>query len=187
MEPTDAPTREELILGNLGLVGHLAKPFRFRGVPFPDLIQAGCLGLCEAADRFDRDRGVKFGTYARHWISMEIREELRRSRMIRVPRKARPDPDRPFIRPASLEFDPPARGPAPPDEIEDAEARAEHARALARITHHALARITPRDRGILERYFGLGEGDGREVRSYPGRAVAELRREIGRSTWRRRA
>ena len=35
---------------------------------FDDLIQAGNFGLMRAIEKFDRDKGAKFSTYAVPWI-----------------------------------------------------------------------------------------------------------------------
>lgn len=61
-------SRERLILENLGLSGYFARQFNDTPIDFDDLVQAGHMGLCEAADRFDPDRGIKFSTFASDWI-----------------------------------------------------------------------------------------------------------------------
>ena len=40
-----------------------------------DLVQAGMLGLCEAANRFDETKSA-FGTFAGNWIRGEIKKEF---------------------------------------------------------------------------------------------------------------
>lgn len=52
-----------------------------------DLISTGFIGLMDAADRFDADRGVKFETYAGYRIRGAMLDELRREDW--VPRSAR--------------------------------------------------------------------------------------------------
>lgn len=39
---------------------------------YDDILQAGYLGLCKAANAFDETRGIKFSTYACRYISGEI-------------------------------------------------------------------------------------------------------------------
>src|SRR6266568_1339268 len=56
--------REELITMHLPLVRFLARRYANRGEPMDDLIQAGCIGLVKAVDRFDPERGLEFSTYA---------------------------------------------------------------------------------------------------------------------------
>jgi RNA polymerase primary sigma factor len=57
-----------LLEANLGLVASLAERFTGRGVPFPDLIQAGSVGLTRAIERYDHTKGYRLSTYATWWI-----------------------------------------------------------------------------------------------------------------------
>jgi RNA polymerase sigma-B factor len=65
----------------------VARRFAGRGEELEDLVQVGAVGLVKAADRFDPDRGVRFGTFAKAVIEGEIRRHLRdRTGTLRVPR-----------------------------------------------------------------------------------------------------
>lgn len=76
---------EDLVLGNLRLVVHLAKKYQGMGLSLEDLIHEGTIGLCQARDKYDPTKG-KFSTYAAQWIKATIRQALNnKSRMIRVP------------------------------------------------------------------------------------------------------
>lgn len=68
---------EKLILSNMNFVKALAWKFKakFPSVDIDDLMQAGNVGLIEAARRFDQERGVKFTTYAYPWIKKYIIQE----------------------------------------------------------------------------------------------------------------
>jgi RNA polymerase primary sigma factor len=78
--------RERLIMANTRLVISIAKRYRGQGVPFQDLIQEGNLGLMKAVDKFDPDRGYKFGTYATWWIRQAVTRALaNQGRTIRLP------------------------------------------------------------------------------------------------------
>jgi RNA polymerase sigma factor (sigma-70 family) len=81
-------TRAAMIESNLGLVHALAKPYRGRGVADDDLVQEGTVGLIQAVDRFNPDRGVKFSTYAAWWIRRALIDALGQARVIRMPAKA---------------------------------------------------------------------------------------------------
>src|SRR5438045_1549313 len=74
--------REELILGNLSLVRHILGRMTAKLPPRIDLDNleaAGMLGLVEAANRFEPDRGVSFKTFAYTRIRGAIYDELRRN------------------------------------------------------------------------------------------------------------
>jgi RNA polymerase sigma factor (sigma-70 family) len=76
---------EDLVLGNLRLVVHLAKKYQGMGILLEDLIHEGTIGLCQARDKYDPEKG-KFSTYAAQWIKATIRQALNnKSRIIRVP------------------------------------------------------------------------------------------------------
>jgi RNA polymerase primary sigma factor len=77
--------RQRLIKSNVRLVVSIAKKYRGLGMPFPDLIQAGNVGLLKAVDKFDYTRGVKFGTYATWWIRQSVVRSLNeQGRIIRL-------------------------------------------------------------------------------------------------------
>ncbi len=85
---TAAWARDELVHLHLPLVEHCARRFRNRGEPFEDLVQVGTIGLIKAVDRFDRDRGVEFSTYATPTIIGEVKRHFRdKGWAIRVPRR----------------------------------------------------------------------------------------------------
>jgi RNA polymerase primary sigma factor len=78
--------REHLLLANIRLVIMVAKKYIGRGVPFPDLIQAGNIGLIRAAEKFDYRRGFKFSTYATWWIRQAVTRAIAdHGRTIRLP------------------------------------------------------------------------------------------------------
>lgn len=76
----------ELVEGNLAFVIKIANEYRWRGVPFEDLVNAGNLGLIGAARRFDVGRNVRFTTYASFWIRKSILKEVaEQSRIVSLP------------------------------------------------------------------------------------------------------
>lgn len=80
------PQRDCLVGDNLGFAIKVACEHRNLGLPLGDLINEGCLGLIEAARRYDPTRGVKFVTYAAAWVRKSIlRALLRHTRTIRIP------------------------------------------------------------------------------------------------------
>jgi RNA polymerase primary sigma factor len=78
--------REALVLHNLPLVLSIAGRFRHSDLSYDDLIQEGILGLIKAADRYDPDRGTRFGTLAVWWIRQSIGRAIANTgRTIRLP------------------------------------------------------------------------------------------------------
>jgi RNA polymerase primary sigma factor len=75
-----------MIQANLRLVISVAKGFIGWGVPLPDLIQEGNIGLMQAVQKFDHRRGYKFSTYATPWIWQAVNRAVDdQSRIVRLP------------------------------------------------------------------------------------------------------
>ena len=65
----------------------LARRYANRGERLEDLVQVGSIGLLEAIDRFDPNRGSDLASYAVPTITGVIRRHLRdRSTVVRMPR-----------------------------------------------------------------------------------------------------
>lgn len=81
--------RDEQIKENMGLVYACAARLRDKGVEYDELVQAGCVGLILACNRFDPGRGFRFSTYAVPLILGEMRRLFREGGSVRVSRRMR--------------------------------------------------------------------------------------------------
>ena len=78
--------REKLVSANLRFVVSVAKKYQGLGLPLEDLISEGNVGLLNAVDRFDVEKGYHFISYAVWWIRQGIMSALyEKARMIRLP------------------------------------------------------------------------------------------------------
>lgn len=80
--------REQLVCGYLSVAEHIARRFAQRGMPLEDLRQVARLGLVNAVDRFDPERGKDFLSFAVPTITGEVRRHFRdHGWVVRVPRR----------------------------------------------------------------------------------------------------
>jgi RNA polymerase sigma-B factor len=83
----DPATREELVRRNMAFAKRLALRYRGASESFDDLLQVANLGLLNAVDRFDPDRGIPFTAFASPTILGELKRHFRdRVWTVRVPR-----------------------------------------------------------------------------------------------------
>ncbi len=72
----DKVAAERLVASHLRLVVSVAYDFKNYGIPVGDLIASGNMGLMQALQKFDPERGFRFSTYAMFWIRAEIYETI---------------------------------------------------------------------------------------------------------------
>ncbi len=83
----DPAIREELVRRNMPFAKRLALRYRGASEPFDDLLQVATLGLLNAIDRFDPERGIPFTAFASPTILGELKRHFRdRVWTVRVPR-----------------------------------------------------------------------------------------------------
>jgi RNA polymerase primary sigma factor len=82
----DEEARSHLIRANLRLVVKIARDYSGYGVSLSDLISEGNIGLMQAVERFDPEKGGKFSTYGAWWIKQSVKRALaNQSKTIRLP------------------------------------------------------------------------------------------------------
>ena len=84
-EEADLEAVRELVISHLRHVVKVARGFMGYGLPLPDLIQEGSIGLMKAVKRFDPNRDIRLVSFAVHWIRAEIYDYvLRNWRVVKV-------------------------------------------------------------------------------------------------------
>ena len=84
---SSAREREEMIMRNLPLARSLARRYARKGESLEDITQVATVGLINAVDRYDGERGSSFVSFAVPTILGEIRRHFRdRVSGVRVPR-----------------------------------------------------------------------------------------------------
>ena len=78
-EHGDREAAHNLVASHLRLVTKIAMGYRGYGLPISDVISEGNVGLVQAVNRFDPDKGSRLTTYAVWWIKASIQEYVLRS------------------------------------------------------------------------------------------------------------
>src|SRR6266700_3331664 len=78
-EHGDRDAARKLVTSHLRLVTKIARDYRGYGLPISDAISEGNVGLMQAVERFEPEKGFRFATYAVWWIKAAIQEYILRS------------------------------------------------------------------------------------------------------------
>ena len=78
-EHGDRDAAHKLVTSHLRLVTRIARDYRGYGLPISEAISEGNVGLLQAVERFEPEKGFRFATYAIWWIKAAIQEYILRS------------------------------------------------------------------------------------------------------------
>jgi len=75
----DRKAADELVTSHLRLAAKIAMGYRGYGLPVSEMISEGNVGLMQALNRFEPEKGFRFATYAMWWIKACIQDYILRS------------------------------------------------------------------------------------------------------------
>jgi RNA polymerase sigma-32 factor len=78
----DQAAARQMLGSHLRLVVKIARGFGGYGLPLGELIAEGNVGLMQALDKFEPERGFRFSTYAMWWIRAAIQEYVLHNRSL---------------------------------------------------------------------------------------------------------
>jgi len=159
-----AAARAMLIEHNLRLVVYIAKKFDNTGIGVEDLISIGTIGLIKAINTYNPAKKIKLATYASRCIENEILMYLRRTSKMKL--------EVSFDEPLNIDWDgnelllSDILGTEEDVIYKDMEMEVEK-----KLLKRAVAKLSPRERKIIELRYGVATVNGRE---YTQKEVAEL-------------
>jgi RNA polymerase primary sigma factor len=158
----DAAARNALITANLRFVVLVAKSYANRGLPLEDLINEGNIGLINALDHFDPERGCHFITYAIWWIRQAMLKAIHAAEGVPVESSDEAREPVSLDSPAFDEEGATALADMIPDRGNRGPEQAFLDESLKNEIDNLLGRLPPRELSILRERFGL---DGRRPAS----------------------
>ena len=75
----DRDAANQLVTSHLRLAAKVAMGYRGYGLPVSEIISEGNVGLLQAVNRFEPEKGFRFSTYAIWWIRASIQDYILRS------------------------------------------------------------------------------------------------------------
>ncbi|WP_334407677.1 RNA polymerase sigma factor RpoH [Bradyrhizobium sp. AZCC 2289] len=78
-EHGDRDAANKLVTSHLRLAAKVAMGYRGYGLPVSEIISEGNVGLMQAVNRFEPEKGFRFSTYAIWWIRASIQDYILRS------------------------------------------------------------------------------------------------------------
>ena len=151
----DENARKILIEHNLRLVVYIAKKFDNTGVGVEDLISIGTIGLIKAINTFNPDKNIKLATYASRCIENEILMYLRRSSKLKM--------EVSIDEPLNVDWD---GNELLLSDILGTDENVIYNKMEEEVNYHllykALAKLSPREKTIIQLRFGIRTADGEE-------------------------
>lgn len=151
LQSGDESVKNTLIERNLRLVVYIARKFDNTGIWVEDLVSIGTIGLIKAVKTFDPSKKIKLATYASKCIENEILMYLRRSSRLR----------------SEVSFDEPLNKDWEGNELllsdvmgtdNDIIYRSLEEEVDRILLRKAMAKLTGREKRIMELRFGLKDG-----------------------------
>ena len=78
-EHGDRDAANKIVTSHLRLAAKIAMGYRGYGLPISEIISEGNIGLMQALNRFEPERGFRFATYAMWWVRASIQDYILRS------------------------------------------------------------------------------------------------------------
>ena len=75
----DTDAAHQLVTSHLRLVAKLAMGYKGYGLPITDIMSEGNVGLMQAVQKFDPEKGFRLATYALWWVKAAMQEYILRS------------------------------------------------------------------------------------------------------------
>ena len=151
LEEGKTEAKNILIEHNLRLVVYIARKFESTGIGIEDLVSIGTIGLIKAVNTFEPCKGIKLATYASRCIENEILMFIRKIQ----PQKNEVSIDEPL----NVDWD--------GNELllsdilgteEDVIGSHLEEEINKKLLYHALAKLSPREKKIMDMRFGLRNG-----------------------------
>jgi RNA polymerase sigma-32 factor len=79
LEQNDLEAAQKLVTSHLKLVVKIAVRYKNYGLPMPELVSEGNLGLMQAVKKYNPDLGFRLSTYAMWWVKASIQEYVLKS------------------------------------------------------------------------------------------------------------
>lgn len=147
--------KKKLIEHNLRLVVYIAKKFDNTGVGVEDLISIGTIGLIKAINTYDPEKKIKLATYASRCIENEILMYLRRNSKTKM--------EVSIDEPLNVDWD---GNELLLSDILGTDENVIYNKMEEEVNYHllykALAKLSPREKTIIQLRFGIRTADGEE-------------------------